>query len=77
MLGNVSEWCRDPFGGYDVSPARADGERRPDRSSGRVYRGGSWTGDAAAARASNREWAGPGVRDSARGLRPSLRVRSE
>jgi formylglycine-generating enzyme required for sulfatase activity len=40
MLGNVSEWCEDWFGGYE--PASATNPTGPETGDGRVGRGGSW-----------------------------------
>ena len=43
--GNVSEWCRDRFGSYNMPPNPGDGERRVqgDFDALRVLRGGSYS----------------------------------
>ena len=52
MLGNVNEWCSDWYGDYPSS--EASDPPGPETGSGRVARGGSWTGLATNVRAANR-----------------------
>jgi formylglycine-generating enzyme required for sulfatase activity len=52
MLGNVYEWCED--GPRDYSAEAAVDPRGPAAGPGRVYRGGSWIGEARYARAAFR-----------------------
>jgi len=71
MSGNVYEWCEDDWhDNYDGAPN--DGKAwmdRPQRGSFRVYRGGSWFGDARGCRVSFRDFHSPGYRDYYLGFR--------
>jgi len=71
MLGNVSEWCADPWqAGYDGAPA--DGSIWQDASTSgakRVLRGGSWRNSAHYVRSASRGAVGPGVRIDDTGFR--------
>ncbi|NOT29479.1 MAG: SUMF1/EgtB/PvdO family nonheme iron enzyme [Planctomycetes bacterium] len=69
VVGNVWEWCRDVYGGYE-NPVRAgDGEREVEGSSRRVYRGGSFAHAASDARSANRYYDTPEYAVSLLGLR--------
>ncbi|MCZ6652156.1 MAG: bifunctional serine/threonine-protein kinase/formylglycine-generating enzyme family protein [Planctomycetota bacterium] len=70
-LGNVFEWCRDGHGSYEKSVAKGHGERRAKGARLRVFRGGSFSTPAAAARSANRSRAMPTRRRGFLGLRPA------
>lgn len=52
MLGNVSEWCSDRYGAYDVRAATDPEDTASD--SCRMFRGGSWNVNAVICRAAYR-----------------------
>jgi hypothetical protein len=52
MLGNVFEWCQGAL--YPYASESAEDPMPPDQSSDRVYRGGSWCGNARYVRAAYR-----------------------
>ena len=71
VIGNVWEWCRDGYGGYDL-PARAgDGERQVIGPRHRVNRGGSFGNTAVHARSAFRDISTPEYRDYDLGARPT------
>ena len=67
MHGNVLEWCWDGYGKYPSGSVT----NPTGMSSGspRVLRGGSWDGNAANCRATNRGWCVPSGKGSIVGLR--------
>ncbi len=81
VIGNVQEWCRDPYlqtayglaqrgpEGWRTYPAAALGDRAP-----RVWRGGCWSTIAFSARSAMRFWGPPDLRANLLGLRPGRPV---
>ena len=75
VIGNVYEWCRDPFHdrAYDLKPhSGEEGWRNyPDDASmrARVNRGGGWTAPAFSARSSFRDRDAPSARNNSLGSR--------
>ena len=69
LSGNVSEWCWDWY----APDAYADSAnpRGPDTGTNRVARGGSWEGQARAARAAHRDQFHPSTADDGLGFRPA------
>jgi formylglycine-generating enzyme required for sulfatase activity len=68
MHGNVWEWCWDGYASYDAKSPAVD----PPGAAGdpvRVFRGGSWSHSADAARASSRYRSAPGNRNGLMGFR--------
>ncbi len=75
-IGNVWEWCRDPFVAYDsVAASPGDGARAGSSSEGRVGRGGSFQSPADAARSSRRFHREPDYRKGNLGVRPARTIR--
>ena len=66
MHGNVREWCSDWFGSDYYNKCKENGVEKdpkgPNSGSGRVLRGGSWSGSAEDCRSACRHGAAPGDR---------------
>ncbi len=67
-LGNVLEWCSD-FWRASYEAEAVEDPQGPSKGSGRVFRGGSWIGDARHVRAAYRFANVPGGRDDYLGFR--------
>jgi serine/threonine protein kinase/formylglycine-generating enzyme required for sulfatase activity len=71
VIGNVHEWCSDAFVPYDSLRSHTT----PDRTVGRVCRGGSYLSDAHASRVSGRVGLKPMFRNRI-GLRPARSIQA-
>ena len=71
MSGNVLEWCQDWYGKYS-SDAQTNPMAATATEAYRVYRGGSWFGNAWSCRSSYRYYIKPGDRYSFLGFRLAL-----
>ena len=69
MLGNVSEWCSDRYGGYLYSSKTQTDPQGPSTGDSRVLRGGSWDACDKYCRASSRASFVPAVRGNGIGFR--------
>jgi len=67
MHGNVAEWCQEYYGKYPSGSVA--NPRGPSSRSGRVDRGGSWSGIARYCRSAHRDWSPPWYRRSYLGFR--------
>jgi serine/threonine protein kinase/formylglycine-generating enzyme required for sulfatase activity len=71
LLGNVSEWCADPYGFYDDPTRPVDGLRLSPEGRGRVNRGAAFSFIARNARCAYRSRFAPDFRDATVGVRPA------
>jgi formylglycine-generating enzyme required for sulfatase activity len=71
VIGNVWEWCRDGYGGYELPVHPGDGERQVVDLSGRALRGGAFIDIASLARSGDRGENPPSGRNGRLGLRPA------
>ena len=67
MSGNVSEWCSDWYGSYSSSPQ--NNPKGPSSGTCRVYRNGSWAGNATICRVAKRFDDAPSFRMFTLGVR--------
>jgi formylglycine-generating enzyme required for sulfatase activity len=72
MHGNVWEWCQDRYGEDYYAGSPTDDPPGPEKGSGRVLRGGSWSTFPRNCRSAPRGWHTPGYRDSTYGFRVAL-----
>ena len=72
MSGNVYEWCNDWYSSSYYTSESQTNPTGPDSGSNRVWRGGSWAGDARARRVSNRSSKDATYRGNWLGLRLAL-----
>ena len=72
MSGSVYEWCNDWYSRSYYTSESQTNPTGPDSGSNRVWRGGSWAGDARACRVSNRSSKDPTYRGNYLGLRLAL-----
>lgn len=75
--GNVWEWCRDNFGGYETPPQPGDGLRHAPTGTktNRVLRGGGWPSLAFHARSAYRNYALANRSSHSAGFRPAKIIR--
>ncbi|HLU40349.1 MAG TPA: SUMF1/EgtB/PvdO family nonheme iron enzyme, partial [Planctomycetota bacterium] len=74
MLGNVSEWCRDPYGSYSNPVRGGDGLRVIQPGLPRVHRGGSYRSSPDKIRITARADDPADARSESRGVRPARRL---
>jgi formylglycine-generating enzyme required for sulfatase activity len=72
MHGNVWEWVQDWYGENYYRQSPSSDPTGPTSGSDRVFRGGSWSGDAGRARSAFRDFNSPGYRNYNLGFRLAL-----
>lgn len=68
MSGNVNEWCNDWHGEYSGGPEH--NPTGPANGENKVFRGGSWKGNALSCQSGNRGQNMPGTESNDMGFRP-------
>ena len=71
VIGNVSEWCVDDYGGYANATRTGDGRRVVPGASSRVSRGGCFANPAVYNRSASRSNITPGYHFNLQGVRPA------
>jgi formylglycine-generating enzyme required for sulfatase activity len=74
VVGNVSEWCRDLYGSYDLPMRDGDGERLVTSGDLRVVRGGNFNDTANEARSAARLRPRPETVSNLIGVRPARSI---
>ncbi|HEV8113691.1 MAG TPA: bifunctional serine/threonine-protein kinase/formylglycine-generating enzyme family protein [Planctomycetota bacterium] len=74
VVGNLWEWCRDPFGKYSIPERAGDGERTSGNAGRHAFRGGSQSDTALNARVALRQGFASLSQDGSLGLRPARAV---
>ncbi|MFT4540896.1 MAG: formylglycine-generating enzyme required for sulfatase activity/serine/threonine protein kinase [Planctomycetota bacterium] len=70
-LGNVSEWCLDPYQNYQRLVKEGTGERRSEADGYRALRGGSYSEDLVQLRVTSRQGHDPALSEHMIGVRPA------
>ena len=73
-IGNVWEWCRDGYGGYDTDVNPGDGLWKVTDTQNRMLRGGSFNNAAEEARSASRYRGPPRVSGHNLGVRPAKAI---
>jgi formylglycine-generating enzyme required for sulfatase activity len=74
VCGNVFEWCRDSYEGYEITP-RDGSAYESAEVPGRVIRGGAWNSIAINCRSCFRIWCPPDHENNYIGVRPACTLR--
>ena len=73
-IGNLWEWCRDGWGGYDLDMESGHGLRLEANASRRVHRGGGYSNMATLCRSAYRNHLTPELRYHYLGVRPARAI---
>ncbi len=71
VIGNVWEWCRDPYGSYELPTAEGDGRRLVQGQKNRAFRGGSYRFGRDYCRSAGRQGIEPLHQGAPLGVRPA------